>query len=379
MYTYQKSGRFFAQHAEGMDSVVVEELRDFGVENIKPSFLGVFFESDLAGLYRVNYRSQTISRVLAPLLTFDCHSTRYLYITAKKIDWSDFMTVDTTFAVTATVSHSKISHSQYAALCLKDSIVDFFRDRFGTRPDVDKDNPDVWINLYIQGNRATISLDTSGGSLHRRGYRTESVEAPMQETLAATIIKLSGWDGSRPLYDPMCGSGTLLSEALIHYCHIPAGIFRSRFGFENMPDFDMTLWAEVKQEADARIRALTDGLISGSDISNTALSAARKNIGKLPGGSTVRLAQKDFRSLHGLENMTIICNPPYGIRSGKKEDIKEFYHSLGEFLKLRCTGAEAYIYIGERSLLKHIALRKSWKKELKNGGLDGILVKFELY
>ncbi len=193
MYTYQKSGRFFAQHAEGMDSVVVEELRELGVENIKPSFLGVFFESDLAGLYRVNYRSQTISRVLAPLLTFDCHSTRYLYITAKKIDWSDFMTVDTTFAVSATVSNSKISHSKYAALCLKDSIADFFRDRFGARPDVDTADPDVWINLYIQKNRATISLDTSGGSLHRRGYRTESVEAPMQETLAATIIKLSGW------------------------------------------------------------------------------------------------------------------------------------------------------------------------------------------
>ena len=379
MYTYQKSGRYFAQHADGMDEVAVAELRELKVKNIKPYFRGIFFESDIAGLYSVNYMSQILSRILAPLLTFECHSTKYLYKTANKIEWSDFMTVNTTFAVNATVSHSKITHSQYAALCLKDSIVDYFRDRFGKRPDVDTKDPDIWFNLHIQNDRATVSLDTSGGSLHRRGYRTESVEAPMQETLAATIIGLSGWDGARPLYDLMCGSGTLLSEALIKYCRVPPGIFRARFGFESMPDYDKALWAEVKREADNRKRELPSGLISGSDISSKAVSIARKNMGKLPGGNTISLAKKDFNSISGLENTLIVCNPPYGIRSGKNENLAEFYHSIGEFLKHRCTGAEAYIYFGDRSMLKHMALRKSWKKELKNGGLDGILVKFEMY
>ena len=379
MYTYQKSGRFFAKHADGMDKVAVEELNELKVKNIKPFFRGIFFETDLAGLYRVNYLSQIVSRILAPLLTFDCHSTRYLYKTANKIEWSDFMTVDTTFAISATVSHSNIKHSQYAALCLKDSIVDYFRDRFGKRPNVDTLDPDVWFDLHIQNNRATISLDTSGGSLHRRGYRTESVEAPMQETLAAAIIRLSEWDGARPLYDPMCGSGTLLSEALIHYCRIPPGILRTGFGFENMPDYDKTLWAEVKREADNHKRELPDGLISGSDISSEAVNTARKNIGRLPGGNAVSLTKKDFNSIPGLENNLIVCNPPYGIRCGKKENLETLYRSLGEFLKHRCTGAEAYIYLGDKSMFKHIALRKTWKKELKNGGLDGILVKYEMY
>ncbi|MFC1606978.1 class I SAM-dependent RNA methyltransferase [Candidatus Latescibacterota bacterium] len=379
MYTYQKSGRFFAQHADGMETVAVDELREMKVKNIKPSFRGVFFETDMAGLYEVNYCSRLMSRILAPLLIFDCHSTKYLYKTARKILWDDFMTVDTTFAITATVSHSQIKHSQYASLCLKDAIVDHFRDRHGKRPNVDTDNPDVWFNLHIQNNRATISLDTSQGSLHRRGYRTESVEAPMQETLAAAIIRMTGWDGSRPLYDPMCGSGTLLCEALMSYCNVPSGTFRKRFGFEQLPDFNASHWAKVKKNIDRKIRPLPEGLMAGSDNDPNAVKAAKKNSRKIPGGNNLMVTREDFNSIPGLENRIIVCNPPYGIRTGKKDDMKDLYHSIGEFLKHKCKGAEAYIYLGDRSLLKHMALRKSWKKELKNGGLEGILVKFEMY
>jgi len=379
MYTYQKSNKFFAQYADGMESEAVKELRELNVKNVKPSFHGAFFESDMEGLYRVNYSSRLLSRVLAPLLTFDCHSTKYLYQTARKINWNDFMTVNTTFAVSASVAHSKITHSQYAALCLKDAIVDHFRDRTGSRPNVDTIAPDVWFNLHISANNASISLDTSRGSLHRRGYRVESVEAPMQETLAAIIIRLSGWNGQQSLYDPMCGSGTLLSEALMNYCRIPAGKLRKKFGFKNMPDYDSSRWAKVKRDADHRIRAIPDGLISGSDISGQAITAARKNFKKLTGGDSIPLIRKDFTTLNDLENTIIVCNPPYGIRSGNKDKMQELYYSLGEFLKHKCTGCEAYIYFGERSLLRHVALRKSWKKELKNGGLEGILAKFVLY
>lgn len=379
MYTYQKSNKFFAQYADGMESEAVKELRELNVKNVQPSFHGAFFESDKEGLYRVNYASRLLSRVLAPLLTFDCHSTKYLYQTARKINWNDFMTIKTTFAVSASVAHSKITHSQYAALCLKDAIVDHFRDLTGSRPNVDTIDPNVWFNLHIRANNAAISLDTSGGSLHRRGYRIESVEAPMQETLAAIIVRLSGWNGNQSLYDPLCGSGTLLSEALMNYCRIPAAKLRKKFGFKNMPDFDSSLWAKVKRDADHRIRAVPDGLISGSDISGKAITAARKNFKKLPGGNSIPLIRKDFTSLNGLENTIIVCNPPYGIRSGNKDNMQELYYSLGEFLKHKCTGCEAYIYFGERSLLRHVALRKSWKKELKNGGLEGILAKFVLY
>ena len=379
MYTYQKSKTFFAQHAGGMESALTEELAELNVDKINPSFHGIFFESDLKGLYRVNYMSRIATRIFAPLLTFDCHSTQYLYQTAVKIEWRDFMSLDTTFSISSSLSNSKITHSQYAALCLKDAIVDYFRNSCGKRPNVDTIDPDIAINLHIADNRAAISLNTSGGSLHKRGYRTETVEAPMQETLAAAIIRLSGWDGSKPLYDPMCGSGTLLSEAMMKYCRIPPASNRKKFGFEFLPDFDRNDWLSVKKEADAQIRNLPNGLISGSDISSQNISASKKNFSKLPDGKNVILNRADFNSLTGLENRIIVCNPPYGIRSGNKDEMEELYISFGEFLKHKCNGSEAYIYIGERGLLKHIKLRKSWKVEMKNGGLDGILVKFEMY
>jgi len=207
MYKYQKTGKFFAQHADGMGQVLAEELSELNMKNVVQSFHGVFFETDMAGLYKANYMSRISSRILAPLLTFDCHSTEYLYQTSKKIEWTDFMGLDSTFSISATLSNSKINHSQYAALCVKDAIADYFRDKYDKRPNVDTIDPDVSINLYIADNRATISLNTSGDSLHKRGYRMETSEAPMQETLAAAIMRITGWNGSKPLYDFMCGSG----------------------------------------------------------------------------------------------------------------------------------------------------------------------------
>ena len=176
--------------------------------------------------------------MLAPITAFPCHATDYLYRKAKAIAWKDFFGVHHTLAVFANLSNSKLRHSQYAALCLKDAIVDYFREDCGRRPNVGGIDPDVWINLFIENNHAVISIDTSGGSLHRRGYREEGVEAPMQETVAAAVMRWTGWDGAQPLFDPMCGSGTLLSEALMHYCRIPAGRLRQKFGFERLPDYE---------------------------------------------------------------------------------------------------------------------------------------------
>ena len=237
MFEYQKTGRFFAQVAGQMEEYGAAELKEFGVKEITPVYRGVWFKTDLEHVYRVNLWARLLTRVLAPLLTFSCHSTDYLYTTAKKMEWEKLLTSDQTFAIFSTVSNSKITHSQYAGLKLKDAIADYFLEKEGKRPDVNRENPDVWINLHIDKNKAHISLDTSGGSLHKRGYRINSVPAPMQETLAAAIIRISDWQGLTPLLDPMCGSGTLLAEALLHFSRIPSAFLRKKFGFENLPDF----------------------------------------------------------------------------------------------------------------------------------------------
>jgi putative N6-adenine-specific DNA methylase len=379
MFTYQKSGRFFAQIAEGLEDLGRKELQELGAHDIKPGYRGFYFSADKASLYRINYCSRLLSRVLAPLIRFDCHSAKYLYKTACKIDWPSLIDLQNTFAVKANVSHSKITHSQYASLCLKDAIVDEFRKKTGKRPDVDTKTPDVLFNLHIQNNKATIYLDTSGVSLHRRGYRLQSVTAPMQEIVAAAIIRLSGWNGSKPLVDPMCGSGTLLCEAMMHYCRIPAGYLREKFGFQSLPDFDTKIWASVRQEADSRIRELPPGLISGSDKSGEAIKAAKANSTSFSQGKNIKLSVKPFQDINSLEETVIVCNPPYGIRMDTDDKIKDFMKHIGDFLKQRCKGGEAYLYFGNRELLKSIGLKPAWKKILISGGLDGRLVKYNLY
>jgi putative N6-adenine-specific DNA methylase len=379
MFTYQKSGRYFAQIAEGLEDLGRKELQELGARDIKPGYRGFYFSADKASLYRLSYCSRLLSRVLAPLILFDCHSAKYLYKTACKIDWASLIDLKDTFAVKANVSHSKITHSQYASLRLKDAIVDVFRSNTGERPNVDTKTPDVLFNLYIQNNKATIYLDTSGGSLHRRGYRLQSIVAPMQEIVAAAIIRLSGWDGSRPLVDPMCGSGTLLCEAMMHYCRIPAGFLRNKFGFEALPDFDAKIWTSVKQEADNRIRDLPLGLINGSDKSGEAVEAARTNSTNFLQGKNIALSVKPFQNIKSLKDYVIVCNPPYGIRMETDAEIKNFMKQLGDFLKQRCRGGEAYLYFGNRELIKSIGLKPAWKKVLISGGLDGRLVKYSLY
>ncbi len=378
-YNYQLSGRYFAQIADGMEELGTRELDALGGKDVKPGYRGLFFTAEASGLYRVNYCARTITRVLAPLVSFDCHSTKYLYKTAYALDWPALFSLEHTFAVSANVSNSQVRHSQYAALCLKDAIVDKFRDRLGARPNVERLTPDVHLNLNLARNHAVISLDTSGGSLHRRGYRQTALGAPMQETLAAAVIALSAWDGERPLYDPLCGSGTLLCEALMRYCRIPAGYLRERFGFEFLPDYDAELWQRVRREADGLMRALPEGLIRGSDQAPTAIAAARTNCRALPYGEHIRFRQSRFQDLGDIHDSTIVCNPPYGRRMGKDEDLTLLMKELGDFLKNHATGSSAYVYFGNRELMKSIGLRTAWKKPLRNGPLDGRLARFDLF
>ncbi len=329
-------------------------------------------------MYRVNYTARLLTHVLAPLLTFDCHSDRYLYKTAKSLPWEKLISLDTTFAIEANVSGSRIRHSQYAAQKLKDAIADRFREISGKRPDVDPRNPDLWLNLYVHNNKATISAETSGGSLHRRGYRVASVAAPMQETVAAAIIKYSGWKGERPFYDPMCGSGTLLAEALMHACRVPAGYLREKFGFMRLPDFEEGLWKKVKRDCNKQIKPITPGLLRGSDISGDAVEAAKENLQRLPGGEQVKISKRPFQKIDSLKDTVIICNPPYGMRSKNTREAGALLDEFGKFLKERCGGAAAYIYLGNKKLIKDIYLQSSWKKPINSGGLNGYLVKYKI-
>jgi len=246
-YKYRQDSRYFAQIAEGIKHAGAQELSELGAKDIALEYRGIYFRADKATLYRINYLTRLVSRCLAPLKSFACPDTDVLYKNAKQITWEDFFAPGSTFAVFANVSDSAISHSRYASLRLKDAVADYFRERTGRRPNVSVRDPDVLLNLHVRHDKAEISIDTSGGALHRRGYRIEAVSAPMQETVAAAIIRFAKWDGSFPLYDPMSGSGTLLCEALMHYCHIPAGIFRNKFGFECLPDFDGVIWKQVKK------------------------------------------------------------------------------------------------------------------------------------
>jgi len=384
-YLYQKTNHYFGQLASGTEKCGMAELKELGATNIKPGYLGVYFCANQRTLYDIVYRTRIFSRILAPLIVFDCHSEKYLYKTAQNIDWSDFLTLTKTLAITSNVADSNIRNSQYAGQVFKDAIVDQFRDKTGERPNVDTRNPDLQLNLYIHENKARISVDLGGGSLHKRGYRVESVEAPMQETLAAAIIRLSEWNGERTLHDPFCGSGTLLCEALMKQCNIPAAYLRKKFGFLRLPDFDAAVWNQVKTKANAEMAPPgqagkpAQALISGSDISTAAVKAVRANRKALPGGEAIKVRRADFQTLEGFQNTTIVTNPPYGIRLGDKESTTALLKEFGDFLKQKCTGCTAFIYYGDASLVKKLGLKPDWKQPLRSGGLDGVLCKYELY
>jgi putative N6-adenine-specific DNA methylase len=379
MFVYQQQNRYFAQVNPGLVEIAETELISLGARHPSCTGGGVAFEADQESLYRINYQARLVSRVLAPLAVFDCHGPDDLYHGAKAIAWERIFSPGHTFAVFANVRSQTLRHSGYAALRVKDAVADRFRERFDRRPNVDPKTPDLWIALHLDADRATVSLETSGGSLHRRGYRRQTVEAPIQETLAAAMVYWSQWQADRPLVDPMCGSGTLLCEALMTACQIPAGYLRQRFGFAFLPDYDNRRWTATKRRADGQMRALPAGLMRGGDLAAQAVKAARANLACLPHGAAVDVRCCDYQAWKDLEGAVILCNPPYGLRLAPDADLAAWYARLGDFLKHRCRGATALIYFGRREHLKHIGLRPKWRKPLPSGGLDGRLARFDMY
>ena len=379
MYEYQKNNMFFAQVPGMMEELCEQELIELGAKNTKVSYRGIYFEADQITLYKINYTARTISRVLAPLKSFYCNNAHSIIKIAGQIEWEKIFSIDQTFSITSSVNKSTINNSLYASQVLKDGIADYFRLKFDKRPNVDTVTPDVRFNLFIEKDKAILSLDTSGESLHKRGYRLLAGEAPMQETLAAAIIRLSKWDGEKPLLDCMCGSGTILCEALMHYCRIPAQKLRKNFGFFYLPDFNKGLWEKLKQETDQKIRPLPKGLISGSDRSQITLKIANDNLSRLPYSEEIELSAHPFQHIKQFENGVFITNPPYGIRLGERNEVEHLYKELGDFIKTKCKGTSAFIYTGDPSLRKYIGLKTSKRIPLVNGKLEGVLLQIDSY
>ncbi len=369
----------FVQVAGSLENYAAIELQELGASIVRSVPRGIYIRAEARSLYRIVYESRLAQRLLYPLSVFDCHSEKYLYRQAfTQVDWTKLFSPEETFAIEANVSSSHIRHSLYASQLLKDAICDQFREAVGKRPDFDPKEPDLVLSLHIHQNRAQISLDLGGGSLHKRGYRVRAGAAPLQETLAAAIIRASGWQGEEPLIDPMCGSGTLLAEALMHYCRIPAAYLREKSGLKYLPDYDPKLWEEVKKEANRAIRPLPEGLIRGSDISHANLEIATENLSRLPYGYEILLRTADFMKLKAYNGRFIVTNPPYGIRIGEGGTIAQLYNDLGAWLRAECSGSTAVILCGSLELATELKLRHRWLKNFKNGDLDTVLGKFLL-
>lgn len=362
----------------GLEEIVANELRNLGAQDIKVLNRAVSFRGDKAILYKSNLHLRTALKVLMPFAQIMIRDSMDLYKKIKRINWEDYMSVDGTLAVEATVNGDFFSHSQFVALKTKDAIVDQFREKFGRRPSVDLENPDLRINLHINERQCSVSLDSSGASLGKRGYRLDQVQAPLSEVLAAGIIALSGWDKQRDFIDPMCGSGTFSIEAALIACNMAPGRLR-HFNFEKWKDFDAELWSTIKKEADAQIIEPTCKIF-GSDLENRAVEIATSNAKNATVEKYVQYRKMDFLNsdIH-IENSVVLMNPPYGERLMDKDDIVPFYQEIGTQLKHHYENCEAWILSGNIEALKFIGLRPSRKIKLFNGPMECRLQKYELF
>ncbi len=370
----------FATCGRGIEPVLAGELRDLGADAVEPGRGGVHFTGDLALLYRANLWLRTAIRVLRPVLTAPVTSPEELYEAVRGVDWSAYLTPDHTLAVDCNVRDSHITHSKYAALKTKDAICDQFVERTGRRPSVDVDEPMVGLNLHIYRDEAVLSLDSSGESLHKRGYRPILTRAPLNEALAAALVLLTGWAGATPFADPLCGSGTLPIEATWIAVRRPPGLTRRRFGFQGWMDFDIRLWTELRDEARRGVLKQLRAPIVGSDVRRDAIAFATGNARAAGVGHLVRFEikdLKDFRPPAGPPG-TILCNPPYGERIGEEKELRGLYRLLGDILAEHCRGWSAYVFTGNAALARQISLRPVEQIHLFNGKIPCRLLKFAI-
>ena len=374
---------YFATVARGLEPIAAQELERLGASDVRPDFTGVHFVGDRSLLYRVNLWARTIFRVLVTLREFHCPDAERLYQEVQKIPWEKYLQPHNTLAVNATGGNPKLNHTHFTALQVKNAIVDQQRRQFGQRSSVDTQNPDLLINVHIHHNRCTLSLDSSGASLHKRGYRPAMGLAPLKETLAAALLDMAEWEPSLPFLDPLCGSGTLPLEASLKALNIAPGLFRQQFAFEKWSDFDEPLWNQLLKEAENSELSELKAPIIGCDRDLDILNQARINAEQCGVADKVTFTHKDLSVLSLLDapadRGVIICNPPYGERIGDVKELGDLYKLLGDVFKQSFKGWTAFVLTGNKELAKRVGLKASRRIPVYNGSIPCTLLKYELY
>lgn len=378
----RESYHLFVSCASAVEPLLLEELKELGCSSLTIGYRGVYINKwDWNTIYRVNYASRLGSRVLLPLHRFKCYDAKALYRHAMDIDWTPFFKEGGTFAIDANVNNRELRNSLYAAQVVKDAICDQMRQRTGRRPSVQVQNPDVQINLFIQQQNGVISFDTSGEPLHKRGYRQESVEAPIQESLAAAILTLARYTKDQILLDPCCGSGTFLIEAALMATNTPPGYLRKYWGFMRHPGYDNGAWLKVRNQIDEHRTPLDPGHLFGIDRSVQAIRACKINLKAAGFNQQVEVYQDDFREYTpSVTPDLIITNPPHGRRLEEEDALRPLYRAMGAFLKQHCakTG-RGYVFTSSLELAKEVGLAPTKRHVLSTGGLDARLLEFEVF
>lgn len=376
-----KKFKMVAKTMVSLEEVLADELRELGADDIVVGNRAVEFMGDMRLLYRANYCCRTALAILKPFAEFEARDEQELYDNVYKIKWEKILDCDGTFMIDSTTSGEVFTHSYYAALKTKDAIVDRFRRNFGRRPSIDTEMPDYKFNLHIRDTHVTLLMNSSGDSLHKRGYRQGVGAAPINEVLAAGLLRLAGWRGQCNFYDPMCGSGTLLIEAAMMANNVPAGYYRQQWGFMRWKEFNLGEWKMVRSREDRQIGALDfEGEIWGNDIDPTVIAQCEKNLEFAKLHKDVMLHVGDFKDQPAPEGQTlIVTNPPYGERI-KVEDLNALYTQLGDTMK-QTYGADCDVWLitSDFEAMKHIGLHPSKKIPVQNGSLDCRFLHFELY
>ena len=370
----QESFELIAKTFQGLEEVLAQELIELGANDVQIGRRMVSFSGNQEMMYRANFCLRTAVRVLKPISHFRARNADDVYKAVKEIEWKDILDLDTSFVVDTTVYSTEFRNSKFVAYKVKDAIVDYFMEREGKRPNISVANPDLRLNIHIAEDNCTLSLDSSGESLHLRGYRTATVEAPINEVLAAALIKMSGWKFDCDLIDPFCGSGTILVEAALMARNIYPGVFRQKFGFENWKDFNPELLSSIFED-DSNERTFEHHIV-GSDINLRAVEAALANAKAAGVADLITVEQREIRDFKKPEMPAVlITNPPYGERL-RPEDLSDIYRTLGEKLKREFQGGEAWIISSREELFDSMRLRPSFKVPLQNGSLDCELRKY---
>ncbi|NOR86411.1 MAG: class I SAM-dependent RNA methyltransferase [Bacteroidales bacterium] len=374
----QESYQYVAKTFAGLEGVLAEELRNLGASDVEEIHRAVSFSGTKEIMYKANYLARTAIRVLKPMAEFPAANETDYYRNMSKINWSKYLDLDSTFAIDATVSNSKINHSKYAALKAKDAIVDQFNRKFSKRPNVDTDFPDLRLSIFIHNDHCIVSLDSSSISLHKRGYRRETGEAPLNEVLAAGMILLSDWDKKSHFIDPMCGAGTLVIEAALIANNIPSGYYREYYGFKKWEDYDAELWEKVKRDA-LDLQEEFEFDIIGNELSTEIAEKAIRNIKHAKLHYDIEIVNGDIADFIPPEGPGhVVVNPPYGERL-QTRNIVGLYQTMGDSFKKNYSGYNAWVISSDLEALKRLGLRPSRKIDLWNGPLLCKFEKFELY